>query len=746
MSDARYIKENQTIAICTGRMDKKVTLDEDGCFFIEALCGSGRDFAAQKVLSEEFSIMVDGICYTGSTGGWTLTGVTSKERAKDELEVLVTLKNDVLEVERHYIAYAGTGVIGEYTVYRNLQDHPVKVSRPSIWQARLAGEDFMEFGYLPGGANFTGSWVYKTVLLDKNYQRSFDSHGKSEVMEVEGETINDQHPVPNGTGIWHEFYTLYDQKQKEGLCLTFDYQGWWKSDICQYEGVTSLKAWCEVEDYLLEAGETFTTPNANTVHWQGDLDDLGNTISDFVYTYKWDFVTRYFGQTTATIWREAPLSEQVFRMVNYGRYIGVEQIHVDDFWFDAKGNWNGVFGDDWKHNNDYIRRNGMDFRFWMPPWHADRLSKVWLDHPEWMLNWHGNWYNWSIDLSQEEAYQWILNMLCEKQKEFGAYMLRVDGNPTMSDKKGNYNCAHIQSENFYRLYKEFKEKNPDAGLNGCSSGGHTLTIESVRYTDTQQITDGYCRHYGNYYATLFNPVDKVAGFGYGIMMQNTLDEDYTEEFLEKQRKSCERARWLRQAGITFAPYAKVYRPEVLHGDKTFYFQQMTGDCRRGILRQTGGKNPYLGKSEIIYPKGLVSDVVYTIDSELGSVDCETKTGKEWMQDGIRIRKVTAGEIIYFNVQDRPGMGTDRIPPTTPEWIRATEECWMGHKGIGVEWASASDNVMVSYYQLYKNGQPFTKISTGTFYFDLSEEVGEYSVCAVDCDGNRSEVCYMKGEV
>ena len=167
---------------------------------------------------------------------------------------------------------------------------------------------------------------------------------------------------------------------------------------------------------------------------------------------------------------------------------------------------------------------------------------------------------------------------------------------------------------------------------------------------------------------------------------------------------------------------------------------MTRDCQRGILRQIGGKNPYLDKPEIIFPKGLVSDAVYTIDSELGSVDRETKTGKEWMQDGISIRKVTASEVIYFNVQDRPGMGTDHIPPTTPEWIRTTEEYWMGHKGIGVEWAAASDNVFVSYYQLYKNGQPLAKVSTGTYYFDISGEKGTYSVCAVDCDDNQSDIC------
>lgn len=52
-----------------------------------------------------------------------------------------------------------------------------------------------------------------------------------------------------------------------------------------------------------------------------------------------------------------------------------------------------------------------------------------------MLDFHGNWYNWTIDMSREDAYQWILNMLCEKQTEFGDYELRVDGEPVQSDRQ-----------------------------------------------------------------------------------------------------------------------------------------------------------------------------------------------------------------------------------------------------------------------------------------------------------------------
>ncbi len=750
MKTASFVQDGNRFAIRTGTMEKEVALNDAGQFCMVSLhAADGREMVGGRVPSDEFAAIIDGVRYEGLSGGWTVARTDTNEWKQGELEAIITLQRDEVEVERHYLAYPGQPVIGEWTVWRNLASHPVRFDRPSIFIGRLLDGGDVDFSYMTGGANFTGSLMYKTNRLTDGYHRAFDSHGEPEMAEVEGSMVNEQHPVPNGSGIWCEFYTMQDCASNEGVFVTFDYQGWWKSDMIRSDGVTALRVWCALADYEVGAGETLTTPNVSAGVWQGDLDDLGNTLADYSYTYKWDAThPRYFLEPSSTIWREAPLTEKVFRMIEYSRYIGVEQIHVDDFWFDAKGNWNAIFGDDWREANVYMHRNGMDFRLWMPPWHADRLSQVWLDHPDWMLNFHGNWYNWTIDLSREEAYQWILQMLCDKQKEFGTYMLRVDGNPTclkndgsFTTSGGNYNGAHKQSENFYRLYREFKEKNPDAGLNGCSSGGHTLSIESIRYTDTQQITDGCCRHYGSYYAPLFAPIDKVVPYSFNVLMQNPLTEPYTEQQLEDMRLRCERVKWARNAGV-IGRYSKVYRPEVQQGDKTFFLQRMTGDGVRGMLLLLGGANPGLGKPERVYPKGLCPEQDYTVDSLLGTVARQTQSGAEWMCEGIAISKLTAGEEIYFNLHDRPGLGSDTEPPTTPASIRTQPERWMGHEGLGVEWAASTDNVMVSYYELYKNGALLSKISVGTYYFDTEgDSEAQYAVCAVDCDGNKSDFAY-----
>jgi hypothetical protein len=771
--DAYLVQEGNTFKIGTSKVEKTIELCECGCFtmtgYTNKLTGSQYLSGAQP--SDEFAITFNDNLYAGSDCGWQLVEVSAQIMLQDELEAIITLKNDVLKVARHYVAYPGVGVIQEWTVYENITGSDAKIDRPRIFVERLLADQAgsCDFGYMTGAANFSGSTIFKTVKISDGFTKDFDSQGAPEMMEVDGVCVNKWHPRFNGVGIWFEFFVLRDRVKNEGWYMTFDYQGWWKAQFNSRDNNTAVVGWCELRNYPLKAGECLQMPPIMSGVFTGDLDDLGNTINEYIYTYKWDYTRdRYFNRTNLTIWREAPLSQRIFKMVEMARYIGIERIWVDDFWFDAKGNWNGIFGDDWKHNNEYINRCGMFYRVWMPPWHADRLSQVWLEHPEWMLDFHGNWYNWTIDLSQEAAYQWVLNMLCDKQKTFGTYDLRVDGDPCNvkssgsfehADQGGDWNGTFLQSQNFYRLYKEFKDRNPDAGLDGCSSGGHTLTIEAVRYTDQQQITDGECKHYGGYWTTLLMPIDKHQGMPIagerstwdqysaqgrqlfsapGYLSQNP-ELGYSLEALEGIRKDNELFYWLRQQCV-YGRWIKVYRPVLEYGDPTFLLQRMTWDNRKGLVMiSCDNLNPIIGKTALIYPKGLLPDELYTIESLEGGMTTQTKTGAEWMKSGIRLDSVKFGENLLINLPGRPGQGTDTIPPTIPTAATKGLARWIGHDGVQVSWGTSTDNVMVSFYEVFKNGQPFTKVSTGTYLFDDSGRIeDEYQIRAVDGDGNVSD--------
>ena len=224
----------------------------------------------------------------------------------------------------------------------------------------------------------------------------------------------------------------------------------------------------------------------------------------------------------------------------------------------------------------------------------------------------------------------------------------------------------------------------------------------------------------------------------GYLMQNP-EEGWTLEALEGKRKDMELFRWLRKQGV-YGRWIKVYRPTLEHGDKTFILQRMTWDNMIGLIMISNRENnPIIGKSAVIYPKGLLPDKEYTIEALEGGMEKATKTGAEWMKEGIRLSCVNYGEGLLINLPGRPGQGTDTQPPTAPGFAVKKTAIWFGYEGIELNWGESDDNVMVSYYEIYKNGQFLNKVSIGTYYFDEQGSIADkYEIRSVDADGNTSD--------
>jgi hypothetical protein len=115
-------------------------------------------------------------------------------------------------------------------------------------------------------------------------------------------------------------------------------------------------------------------------------------------------------------------------------------------------------------------------------------------------------------------------------------------------------------------------------------------------------------------------------------------------------------------------------------------------------------------------------------------------GAELMRDGIRFSSTQQGEMILFNLDSAPGLGTDRTPPTTPAKASKQRETWNGRGGVGVRWSPSQDDGMLAEYLVMRDGTLLDHVGIGTFYFDTTEGAGlerRYEVVAVDGDGNRS---------
>ena len=77
----------------------------------------------------------------------------------------------------------------------------------------------------------------------------------------------------------------------------------------------------------------------------------------------------------------------------------------------------------------------------------------------------------------------------------------------------------------------------------------------------------------------------------------------------------------------------------------------------------------------------------------------------------------AGELVYLNLPNHPGSGTDHTPPNPPTNVQMGLDTNMGYQGVGVTWSPGSDNNWVSDYNVLRDGKVIGEVSQGDYFFD-----------------------------
>lgn len=622
---------------------------------------------------------------------------------------------------------------------------------------------------MTGGGNFNGSHTLKTVSLNSGYYRRFDSRGPAET--VEG-GISDPVLV-EGAAAWHEFFALRTDSEQQGFFLTFDYAGTWFDDVGTVNGkAICLNGYVHMHNHSLSANDTLTTPKAMTGIFVGDIDNMGNAILYYQYMYKWDLTNEdyfakanvfdFLGYQTKTSFDYTP---NVFAATNNARTMGVEINVIDDFWYDRKGDWNSVDSEDFALLNEYISNNGQKMCVWMAPWHAQTGSNVLNEHPDWQVeNDNDYWYNWHLEQSNEDVIAWELALMNEKQEQWGAYMLKYDGEPMwptgntsgtpmeLSDPSCD-NMMLESSNNWYQLIETFKKENPNAGIYHCSSGGELMTIEALRFAEVTSTSDGNVGDINGYWNSLLFPIDKLMQGGYAwgttyqkswrwdlrfapqLNMRNPWAEQDPAD-TEAMRKDFELYRYMREEGVV-GRWVKIYRPTVSAGAiAEHYLQKMDQTNSKGVILTCSDDN--IGNTVTIYPKGLIETMNYSIIAIENGTAQTTRTGAQIMSEGITLSPYREGEMIFLNMNSVPGYSSDETAPTVPANVVKCAQTRLYHPGIELTWDAATDNEWLSYYEITKNGAVIDKVSIGTYYFDAYGSTDDiYQICAVDGAGNRS---------
>jgi hypothetical protein len=148
------------------------------------------------------------------------------------------------------------------------------------------------------------------------------------------------------------------------------------------------------------------------------------------------------------------------------------------------------------------------------------------------------------------------------------------------------------------------------------------------------------------------------------------------------------------------------------------------------------------KPVVIYPRGLLPAEMYEVRARSSGLHLR-QTGSRLMSDGITLDMIAAGELIFLNLPNYPGSGTDHVPPTPPSNVTKRLGTNLGVQGVELSWSPGGDDNWISYYEVLKHGKLIGRVAKGTFFFDHSDSARNdinavFEIRTVDGDGNRSQ--------
>ena len=257
---------------------------------------------------------------------------------------------------------------------------------------------------------------------------------------------------------------------------------------------------------VLHPGEKIRTARILMIFWDGKVDTSERMIRRFMLKYH---TPRVNGETVDPPLPVCSWGHYAARNMEEIDKIKATGLPLDTYWVDA--GWYGPAGTrcadkrtvDWAYYvgwydpdasrypngmrevSDYSRKNGMRFVLWLEPDRAVVGSPAYNAHPEYYMNVKVDANSKMLNIGDPGAYEWALEMISERIRDYGIDILRIDYNtgPLDSwrekDEPDRRGITEIRCvENFYRLWDTLHERFPELIIDNCASGGRRLDFEA----------------------------------------------------------------------------------------------------------------------------------------------------------------------------------------------------------------------------------------------------------------------------
>lgn len=287
-------------------------------------------------------------------------------------------------------------------------------------------------------------------------------------------------------------------------------------------------------EWYLEPGEKFFTPETVMVYSPNGLNHMSHIYHSFYQNHlirsKFAFQPRpiLINNWEATFFDFC--EEKLLSLADKAAEAGIELFVLDDGWFGHRDGDNSSLGDWFTDSrklprglsclSDEIHKRGLKFGLWFEPEMISVDSRLFRQHPEYVLHTEGRPYTFGrgqlvLDLSRDEVCNYVTESVSKILRETKIDYVKWDMNRHLTDVGSSALPPQRQGEVFHRyvlgLYKILEKLTsdfPDILFESCSSGGGRFDAGMLYYmpqTWCSDNTDAVCRMKIQYATSLTYP-------------------------------------------------------------------------------------------------------------------------------------------------------------------------------------------------------------------------------------------------
>ncbi|WP_226577742.1 alpha-galactosidase [Halobacillus litoralis] len=433
-------------------------------------------------------------------------------------------------------------------------------------------------------------------------------------------------------------------------------------------------------NWMLEPGDSFQSPEAVMVYSGEGLNGMSQRFHELYQTRLARGGWRDQARPILTNNWEGTYfdfdEEKILDMARQSKELGVELFVLDDGWFGKRNDDTTSLGD-WYVNYDKLPDGitgladkitdlGMDFGLWFEPEMVSKASRLYEEHPDWILHVpdrslsHGR-NQYVLDFSRGEVVDALYEMMSNILREADISYVKWDMNRYMTEIGSPAWPADRQKEivhryilGVYDLYERLTSEFPEVLFESCASGGCRFDPGMLYYAPqawTSDDTDAVERLKIQYGTSFVYPVSSMGAhvsavpnhqvgrvtsletrantayfgaFGYELDVTSMAEEEKAE--MKAQIEFYKQHRDLFQ----FGTFYRLESPFEKDGNRTTWMMVSKDQSRAVLADYHVLDRPNQGFTRLQF-KGLDPDAAYEIEGYEGLYN-----GDELMEIGLQL--------------------------------------------------------------------------------------------------------------